>query len=114
MTILSWLVIFIYSFKHNGNPIAGIIALIGICMAHLATNLIDDYVDYKVLSKDENFVKAGRDCKCEYLRCGQATTKDLRNTIITMLAIAALTGLILLFMSGPAVIYLAIILRDIC
>ncbi len=78
-------------------------------MAHLATNLIDDYVDYKVLSKDENFVKAGRDCKCEYLRCGQATTKDLRNTIITMLAIAALTGLILLFMSGPAVIYLAII-----
>ncbi len=109
MTILSWLVIFVFALKHNGSIIAGIIALIGISFAHLSTNLIDDYVDYKVLSKDENFVKAGRDCKCEYLRTNQATVNDLRNTIIIMLAIAAFTGLILLFLSGPAVILLAII-----
>lgn len=109
ITLLSWLVIFIYSIKDGGNPILGLIALIGICLVHLATNLIDDYIDYKVLSKDKNFVKAGRDHKCAYLRTNQATVDDLRNVIITILTIAAITGAVLFFTSGPMVIIFALI-----
>lgn len=50
MTLLSWLVIFVYSLKFNGNVINGLAALVGIACAHLATNLFDDYMDYKKLS----------------------------------------------------------------
>lgn len=46
MTLMSWLVIFVYGLKHNGDILNGLVALIGISMAHLATNLFDDYVDY--------------------------------------------------------------------
>lgn len=109
ITILSWLTIFVYSLKNNGNALNGIIALIGITLVHLATNLIDDYIDYKVLKQDNEFVLSGRDCKCEYLRTNQASTKDLKNVIILLLSIAAITGIILFFTSGPAVFILAII-----
>lgn len=109
MTILSWFVIFVYSLKMGGNIIAGLISLVGICLVHLSTNLIDDYIDYKVLKQDYKFLTAGRDCKCEYLRSGAATISDLKNTIITFLSIAAICGGILFFISGKEVIILAII-----
>lgn len=109
ITILSWFVIFVYSIKHNGNMLYGLIALIGICLVHLATNLIDDYIDYKILSKDETFIKAGRDHKCDYLRTNKATVKDLRNIIITFLTIAAIIGGILFLTSGPMVLIFALI-----
>ncbi len=48
MSIISWLIIFVYSLKfHSGNILYGIYALIGIIFAHLGTNLFDDYVDFK-------------------------------------------------------------------
>ena len=109
ITFLSWLVIFVYSLKQGGAILNGIIALVGISFVHLATNLIDDYIDYKVLQKDNKFITAGRDCKCEYLRSGKATIRDLRNIIIIFLTIAAFCGGILFFISGPAVLLLAII-----
>lgn len=109
ITILSWLVIFVYSLTSGGKIIAGLISLIGISFVHLATNLIDDYFDYKILQKDDKFITAGRDCKCEYLRSNQATITDLRNVIISFLAIAAICGGVLFFMSGIKVVFLAII-----
>lgn len=109
ITFLSWLVIFVYSIKHGGAILQGLIALVGISLVHLATNLIDDYIDYKVLKKDDTFITAGRDCKCEYLRTGKVTIKDLRNTILTFLAIAAICGGILFFISGHYVVLLAVI-----
>lgn len=48
MSIVSWLIIFVYSLKfNNGNILYGIYALIGIIFAHLGTNLFDDYIDFK-------------------------------------------------------------------
>ena len=55
MTFLSWLTAFCYSSKHGGNVVCGFIALIGIVLVHLSTNLSDDYFDYKRLSCDEDF-----------------------------------------------------------
>lgn len=104
MTFLSWLVIFCYSVKYGGNILCGIISLIGISLVHLATNLSDDYFDYKRLSCDEKFLNNSKEIKCRYLRNGQATIKDLRNIIILMLFIAAICGGILLLLSGWYVI----------
>ena len=47
MSILSWLVVFTYSIIDSGNVFYGLLALIGISFAHLGTNLLDDYFDYK-------------------------------------------------------------------
>ena len=66
ITLLSWLVIFVSALKQGGNILAGIISLFGISLVHLATNLIDDYIDYKDLQKENRFITAGRDCKCAY------------------------------------------------
>ena len=109
ITLLSWLVIFVFALKQGGNILAGIISLFGISLVHLATNLIDDYIDYKDLQKDDKFITAGRDCKCAYIRSGEATTKDLRNIILIFLFIASICGGILFFMSGFAVFWLALI-----
>ena len=109
ITLLSWLVIFVFALKQGGNILAGIISLFGISLVHLATNLIDDYIDYKDLQKENRFITAGRDCKCAYIRSGEATTKDLRNVILIFLFIASICGGILFFMSGFAVFWLAII-----
>lgn len=48
MSIMSFLIIFVYALKfNNGNIFYGMLALIGIAFAHLGTNLFDDYVDFK-------------------------------------------------------------------
>ena len=107
MTFLSWLVIFCYSVKQGGNIICGIIALIGITLVHLATNLSDDYFDYKRLSCDVEFMSNSKEIKCRYLRNGQATIKDLRNVIILMLFAASICGGFLFFLSGWYVILFA-------
>ena len=43
MTIMSWLVVFTYSAFVSGNIKYGLIAFIGVCFAHLAANILDDY-----------------------------------------------------------------------
>ena len=107
MTFLSWLVIFCYSAKQGGNVVCGLIALVGISLVHLATNLSDDYFDYKRLSCDEEFLNNSKEIKCRYLRNGQASIQDLRNVIILMLFIAGICGAILFFLSGWYVVLFA-------
>lgn len=108
ITFLSWLVIYVYSIKQGGNPIAGIISYIGIALVHLATNLSDDYFDYKRLCVDGKFINNEKTSKCKYLKDGLATVDELRNVIIIMLSIAAFTGAILFFLSGWYVILFAV------
>ena len=103
MTFLSWLVIFVYSLKLGGNVLNGVLALVGISFAHLATNLFDDYVDYKSLP--ENSQK----CKCAYIKDGSATINDVLKVVIAYLVIAAGMGFVLFLRCGFPVIILAII-----
>ena len=67
VTILSWLTVFVYGLKSGGNIWNGLLALIGISLAHLAGNMADDYIDYGVLSKDENFMSSTVETKCCFL-----------------------------------------------
>lgn len=103
MAILSWLVIFVYALKNGGNMLNGITALIGISFAQLATNLFDDYVDYK------NLPPNSQTCKCSYIKAGKATQNDILKVVIIYLNISCLTGIFLLFRCGLPVIWLALI-----
>ena len=103
MTLLSWLVIFVYSLKSGGNILNGLVALIGISCAHLATNLFDDYVDYKKLTDNS------QKCKCAYIKEGKATLKDVLVVVIIYCAIACFTGLFLLLRCGFPVVVLGLI-----
>ena len=67
MTIMSWMVVFTYGVLNSGNILNGILSLIGISFVHLATNVLDDYFDYKALIKQVNFNKN------EYLNNTQKT-----------------------------------------
>lgn len=100
MTFLSWLVIFTYSMP--GDILNGILALFGIAFAHLATNLFDDYVDYKNLP--ENCQKS----KCLYIKEGKATINDVLKVVAIYLAIASIIGFVLFLRCGFPVILLAL------
>ena len=82
MTIMSWLVIFTYSALVAGHIRYGLLALAGICLAHLAANLLDDYFDYKSLIKQVGFnkkeyLKNSQKTKCRYLISGLIRTRDI-------------------------------------
>lgn len=103
MTLLSWLVIFVYSLKFGGNIVNGCLALIGIACGQLATNLFDDYVDYKKLA--DNVQK----CKCAYIKEGKATLEDVLKVVILYCAIAFVIGFVLFLRTGFPVVGLALI-----
>ncbi len=110
MTILSWLVIFTYSIINFGNILYGIIAFIGICFVHLATNLVDDFFDYKYLIKMVNFdkeeyLKNSQKTKCRYLISKKMTEGQIINVIILYLSIALFIGGFLFFKCGIGVLY---------
>lgn len=109
ITVLNWVVIFIYSLKSGGNAILGIAALVGMSLVHLATNLADDYFDYKILIKDEKFFQTAQNCKCLYLKSNQVTLKEWKYAIIIFLGLAGLIGAGLFFLSGYYVAVLALI-----
>jgi len=109
MTILSWAVIFIYSLKSGGNALNGVLALFGISFAHLATNLADDYFDYKQMLKDGNMMSTVVKNKCAYLKGGRASLNDVLKVVTVYCLIALIIGVILVFRSGFDVIWLAAI-----
>ena len=109
MTFMSWLVVFLYSLKFDGNILNGFLALIGIAFAHLATNLFDDYVDYKKLSKEDSFINNNEKSKCSYIKTGEATLWELLKVVIVYCSIAFMTGVYLTLACGWGVFILALI-----
>ncbi len=112
MTILSWLVIFTFGIIDSGNIWYGIIAFFGLCFAHLGTNLIDDYFDYKFLIKQVGFnkseyLKHSQKTKCRYLINGLMKESQLLGLTLSYFSVAFLCGLFLYFKCGIGVIYFA-------
>lgn len=108
MSIFSWLVVFTFALTQGGNWFFGILALVGICCGQLATNLFDDYLDYKVLLKKgalQNSTKA----KCRYITNGEATLEQVFRVVCIYCAIAMLMGAILLYFTGLPVLIFAIL-----
>lgn len=109
MTVMSWIVVFLWGIKNHGNIFNGLLALAGIVFAHLATNLIDDYLDYKILCKDERYIKSAQKCKCAHIFEGRVTLSEIMRMIVIYCIIASVIGLILTFNAGLPVIGLALI-----
>lgn len=98
MSILSWFVAFCYSVTQKGYPIYGIIALVGISLAHLAANMFDDFIDYKILPKKYDqynnlILENAQEGKCSYILNSSLTTKQLLILSLIFFALAALIGL---------------------
>ena len=108
ITLLCWLLVYVYALKHGGNAIYGIVAYFGIALVHFATNLSDDYFDYTRLLDNGDFTNNEKSIKCKYLRNGQATIEDLRKVLIILFSVAAIIGGILIFTSGWGVIIFAL------
>ncbi len=114
MTIMSWLIIFVYSLSDSGNVFYGLLALIGLCFVHLGTNLIDDFIDYKYLMKSLNFdkdtyLKNTQKTKCRYLISGLITEQQLLKIIVLFLTIGSIIGLYLFLNCGVGILYFALI-----
>ncbi len=107
VTVMSWLVAFIYSVFCGGNAFYGLIALVGISFAHLAANIFDDYFDYTVLCKDDKFLKSAQICKCKFITDGLVTHKQMLVAALICLFIAACFGALLTYLAGVGVILIA-------
>lgn len=97
MSIFSWFVAFCFGVINAGNTIYGIIALAGICFAHIGSNLFDDYIDYHLLPKDvdENnnpiLVNAQKG-KCEQLLNAYISTKQILALSLFFFILALIIG----------------------
>lgn len=107
MTVFSCLACFLFALSAGGNVLNGLLAFVGILLAHMATNLYDDFDDYKVLSKDPRFEEFTPDVKCSYLRKGDATMADLFCVVLIYCVLALLIGGLLFLRCGWPVLALA-------
>lgn len=119
MSFMSWLVPFIVSAKHGGNILYGLLALIGIMLAHLGVNLIDDYFDYKrevgtIKSSDEKKSIKMQKGKCAYLISGQTTIDKVLSVVCVYFGLAALIGLFFLIVSSWKILMIATIAGLLC
>jgi len=119
MSFMSWLVVFCWAIKHGGNVAFGILALIGVMLAHLGVNLIDDYFDYKreartiKISNEKQSIKMQKG-KCKYLIDGKATLNQTLFVIFVYFGLASLIGLYLLIACGWQVALVAAIAAVFC
>ena len=114
MAIMSWLVIFTYSSLVAGHIRYGFLALIGVCLAHLAANVFDDYFDYKSLIKQVDFnkkeyLKNSQKTKCRYIIAGLMKPRQIFALGCIYLLLAILIGVYFFFKCGAGVIYFALI-----
>ncbi|MDR2854368.1 MAG: prenyltransferase [Prevotellaceae bacterium] len=98
----------------NFSLCLGVLAVVGVALAHLSLNLFDDYFDYKVKKTDyrNHLAHKGirsRMHKCSYLISGQATLRNLLTACIVSGGIAVLAGVIILYFRGSTVFWIAAI-----
>ena len=93
---------------------AGLLATLGVIAGHLSINLFDDYFDYNVKKTDfrtqmEHKGMRARISKCTYLTSGEATLKQLLIACFVFGGIAFFIGFILFLYRGPVILLLAAI-----
>lgn len=109
VTVMSWLSVFVYALISGGNAVFGVLALTGVCFAHLAANIFDDYFDYNILSKDEKYLKSAQICKCKFITDGLVTHKGMLIAGFVCLFIAVCFGALLTFFTGWGVVLIALL-----
>jgi 1,4-dihydroxy-2-naphthoate octaprenyltransferase len=109
MSFFSWLVIFSYGLKNNGNMFYGVLALVGICFVHLACNIVDDVYDYYRLRKGNCkellFLPNSQNGKCEYILSGKLKSADVLGLACLYLLIALIIGIFFSVYVGKTVLW---------
>ena len=112
VSIISWLVPFIFGCFQNGDIKYGILSLIGIITLHMATNLFDDAIDYtrekqkidKGLKKDFNFQKG----KCACIFEGKLTLHQYYIVSFILFLISGIIAIYFIFLYGTNLLYIII------
>jgi 1,4-dihydroxy-2-naphthoate octaprenyltransferase len=94
-------------------PLA-VLAVMGVIVGHMSTNLFDDYFDYRahhahyrnVLDREGFRARIG---KCLYLTSGEATVGQLLGVSLLLMALAFLIGGIILYFRGMMIFHIAAI-----
>jgi len=112
MTIMCWLIAFMFGVVNDGNILYGLLALIGLLFAHLAANLFDDYIDFKKMSKNEIngriILTNSQNGKCAFLLNNSASLKQTLFVVVLYCFIASIIGLVLTILTGIDVIWYAL------
>lgn len=118
VTLMSWVVPFVFAISRNGNVFYGILALIGVLCVHLGVNLFDDFIDYiletrainKGLKTDFEFQKG----KCMYILNGGATLKQTFFVSFILFLMALLIGLFFIVKCGIVVFCIMLFTAVLC
>ena len=112
ISVMAWIIPFTYSLSNGGNIKYGFIALIGIIILHLASNLFDDTIDYLIARKK---IKQGiLDCfnfqegKCYCIFNNLLSIKDYIIACIILFLTAGIIGLYFLNIYGLTLLYILI------
>ena len=112
ISLMSWLVPFLYATISGGSRFSGLIALFGIIVLHMGVNIFDDAVDYTIAKrkidkgeqKDFNFQKG----KCIYIFNNELTIKQYYTISFILFSIGLLIGLYFLLTMGTRLFYVII------
>lgn len=118
ISIMSWVVPFIFSFLKGGNVFYGILALVAIVLLHAGSNIFDDVVDYymekrsidKGLKQNFNFQKN----KCACIFDGSLTFKEYCFASFILFLIPLLIGLYFVLIYGTGLLPIIIITAILC
>ena len=113
ISIFSCLIPFIFGWAENGHVMAGIGAAVGVVLAHLGTNLADDFFDYRKIVKEfgENFNRDELGLqkeKCILITNGDFSINQVGFLSLFLFFIAFLIGCYFAYSVGFHVIYIAI------
>ncbi len=118
ISFMSWLVPFIFAVFDNGNIFFGLLALAGIIILHLATNIFDDSIDYLTeKNKIEKGIKKTFDFqpgKCRQIFNKNLTVKDYVKTSVLLFFIAFLIALFFLKIYGLKLLIIVIPASILC
>ena len=113
ISIFSCLLPFVFGLCEKGNFLYGILATIGVILAHMASNLADDFFDYKKIVKEFG-VNFDRDAlglqkdKCLLITLGIFTINQVGFLFLLLFFIAFLIGCYIALNVGFDVIYIAV------
>ena len=107
MSLLSFLVVFLWCVKEGGNISYGLIALVGIAFAHLGTNLFDDFIDFK-----NNVPK--QEAKRTYFENTNVTLKTIFLATFLCFFISSVIGAFFIYKIGIEVLYISLFTGLLC
>lgn len=111
MSLMAWLIPFIFGLTHGGNIFYGLLALFGIVFVHLGSNMFDDFIDYKRHKRENNPLQKG---KCSLLLNNEITVKNFFLLTMAFFAAAVLIGAFFVYLFKLPIIILMVITGLLC